>query len=70
MRQLIRSNQALDVNLEELYIAFMKALDIEVDINVIFLPFLGGGGGYKDTSRSIECECDITNFTIMEHQKS
>ena len=45
MRQLIRSNQALDVNLEELYIAFMKALDIEVDINVISPPFLGGGGG-------------------------
>ena len=44
-RSLIRSNQALDVNLEELYISFMKALDIEVDINVILLFFLGGGGG-------------------------
>ena len=66
MRQLIRSNQALDVNLEELYLSFMKALDIEVDINVILLSFLKGGG-YVGTSRSIECECDITNFTIMEH---
>ena len=47
MRQLIRSNQALDVNLEELYIAFMKALEIKVDINVIFFPFFGRGEGIK-----------------------
>ena len=38
-RLLITSNQALDVNLEELYLSFMKALELEVDFIVIFLSF-------------------------------
>ena len=47
MRQLIRSNQALDVNLEELYLSFMKALEIEVDFVVIFLSLFVGDGVFK-----------------------
>ena len=35
-RLLITSNQALDVNLEELYLSFMKALELEVDFILIF----------------------------------
>ena len=42
-RPLITSNQALDVNLEELYLSFMKALELEVDFIVIFLSLFVGG---------------------------
>ena len=48
-RPLITSNQALDVNLEELYLSFMKALELEVNFIVIFLFLFVWGG----VSRSI-----------------
>ena len=60
-RPLITSNQALDVNLEELYVSFMKALELEVDFIVIFSLFLlwvGYPGKF--------CERNIMIFTIRE----
>ena len=44
---LITSNQALDVNLEELYLSFMKALELEVNFIVIFLSLFVGGGVFR-----------------------
>ena len=61
-RPLIRSNQALDVNLEELYLSFMKALELEVDFILIFLSLFVGGEGVGYLGQF--CERNITKFTI------